>query len=117
MPTVQELSRTSFEVRTTTGTAPSLPAAVRSSFSDGFDRDMPVTWEAVPAEKYAQPGTFTVAGTAAGRAVCGTPALFPPRSPNDPARGVSVRFGSPVSVIFGHLFPRRRRPVVPLPSR
>ncbi len=69
IPAFQQLSRTSFEVRTTTGTAPSLPAAVRSSFSDGFDRDMPITWEAVPAEKYAQPGTFTVAGTAAGRAV------------------------------------------------
>ncbi|MBG0850450.1 Ig-like domain-containing protein [Streptomyces spinoverrucosus] len=69
VPTVQELSRTSFEVRTTTGTAPSLPAAVRSSFSDGYDRDTPVTWEPVPSEKYAKPGTFTVAGTAAGRAV------------------------------------------------
>ncbi|WP_229914459.1 LamG-like jellyroll fold domain-containing protein, partial [Streptomyces capitiformicae] len=72
IPAFQQLSRTSFEVRTTTGTAPSLPAAVRSSFSDGFDRDMPITWEAVPAEKYAQPGTFTVAGTAAGRAVKAT---------------------------------------------
>ncbi|WP_149826635.1 LamG-like jellyroll fold domain-containing protein [Streptomyces tailanensis] len=72
LPTVQELSKTSFEVRTTTGTAPSLPVAVRSSFSDGYDRDTPVTWEAVPAENYARPGTFTVAGTAAGRAVKAT---------------------------------------------
>ncbi|MFI6014720.1 LamG-like jellyroll fold domain-containing protein [Streptomyces sp. NPDC051243] len=72
IPTFQQLSRTSFEVRTTTGTAPSLPAAVRSSFSDGYDRDMPATWDAVPPEKYAQPGTFTVAGTAAGRAVKAT---------------------------------------------
>ncbi|MFI2433308.1 LamG-like jellyroll fold domain-containing protein [Streptomyces sp. NPDC018693] len=69
VPTVRELSRTSFEVRTATGTAPSLPAAVRSSFSDGYDRDTPVTWDAVPPEKYARPGTFTVAGAAAGRAV------------------------------------------------
>ncbi|KUO14364.1 LamG-like jellyroll fold domain-containing protein [Streptomyces dysideae] len=71
-PTVQELSKTSFEVRTTTGTAPSLPAAVRSSFSDGYDRDTPITWDAVPSEKYDRPGTFTVAGTAAGRAVRAT---------------------------------------------
>ncbi|MFF0162214.1 LamG-like jellyroll fold domain-containing protein [Streptomyces sp. NPDC005263] len=69
VPTLQELSKTSFEVRTTTGTAPSLPAAVRSSFSDGYDRDTSITWDAVPAGKYDQPGTFTVAGTAAGRAV------------------------------------------------
>ncbi|UUU20419.1 LamG-like jellyroll fold domain-containing protein [Streptomyces sp. DSM 40750] len=72
VPTVQELSKTSFEVRTTTGTAPSLPAAVRSSFSDGYDRDTPITWDAVPSEKYDRPGTFTVAGTAAGRAVKAT---------------------------------------------
>ncbi|SMQ21569.1 Carbohydrate binding module (family 6) [Streptomyces sp. Ag82_O1-12] len=72
VPTLQQLSKTSFEARTTTGTAPSLPAAVRASFSDGYDRDTPVTWDAVPAEKYAAPGTFTVAGTAAGRAVKAT---------------------------------------------
>ncbi|WP_200309032.1 LamG-like jellyroll fold domain-containing protein [Streptomyces adelaidensis] len=72
VPTVRELSKTSFEVRTTTGTAPSLPAAVRSSFSDGYDRDTPITWDAVPAGKYAEPGTFTVAGRAAGREVKAT---------------------------------------------
>ncbi|MEW2404336.1 LamG-like jellyroll fold domain-containing protein [Streptomyces sp. NPDC046862] len=69
VPALQQLSQTSFDARTTTGTAPSLPAAVRSSFSDGYDRDTPVTWDAVPSEKYARPGTFTVAGTAAGHAV------------------------------------------------
>ncbi|WP_392839642.1 LamG-like jellyroll fold domain-containing protein [Streptomyces sp. LN500] len=72
VPALQELSKTSFEVRTTSGTAPPLPATVRSSFSDGYDRDTPITWDAVPPEKYAQPGTFTVAGTAAGRAVRAT---------------------------------------------
>ncbi|MEV5610905.1 LamG-like jellyroll fold domain-containing protein [Streptomyces sp. NPDC052225] len=68
-PTLKELSKTSFDVRTTTGSAPALPEAVRASFSDGYDRDTPVVWDAVPSEKYAKPGTFTVAGTAAGRAV------------------------------------------------
>ncbi|WEH13527.1 LamG-like jellyroll fold domain-containing protein [Streptomyces sp. VNUA24] len=72
VPTLRELSKTSFEVRTTTGTAPSLPVAVRASFSDGYDRDTPVTWDAVPAGAYERPGTFTVAGTAAGRAVRAT---------------------------------------------
>ncbi|MFF4033833.1 LamG-like jellyroll fold domain-containing protein [Streptomyces sviceus] len=69
VPTLRDLSRTSFDVRTTDGTAPTLPATVRSTFSDGYDRDTPVAWEAVPPEKYAKPGTFTVAGTAAGRGV------------------------------------------------
>ncbi|WP_405776387.1 LamG-like jellyroll fold domain-containing protein [Streptomyces sp. NBC_01538] len=68
-PTIQDLSKTSFEVRTSTGTAPSLPVSVRASFSDGYDRNVPVTWDSVPSDKYARPGTFTVAGTAAGRAV------------------------------------------------
>ncbi|MFE0256665.1 LamG-like jellyroll fold domain-containing protein [Streptomyces sp. NPDC059010] len=72
VPTVQDPSKTSFEVRTTTGTAPALPAAVRSTFSDGYDRDVPIGWDAVPSEKYARPGTFTVAGTAAGRSVRAT---------------------------------------------
>ncbi|KQW13326.1 LamG-like jellyroll fold domain-containing protein [Streptomyces sp. Root369] len=72
VPTLQELSKTSFDVRTTDGTAPTLPAAVRATFSDGYDRDTPVTWDAVPPEKYAEPGTFTVAGTAAGRTVRAT---------------------------------------------
>ncbi|MET9814746.1 LamG-like jellyroll fold domain-containing protein [Streptomyces sp. NPDC006355] len=69
VPTVLDLSKTSFEVRTTTGTAPSLPSAVRASFSDGYDRDLPITWDAVPADQYARPGSFTVSGTAAGRDV------------------------------------------------
>ncbi|WP_327575509.1 MULTISPECIES: LamG-like jellyroll fold domain-containing protein [unclassified Streptomyces] len=72
LPTLTELSKTTFDVRTTTGTAPSLPSAVRSTYSDGYDRDALVTWDAVPSDKYAQPGTFTVAGTAAGRAVKAT---------------------------------------------
>ncbi|MEU6357733.1 LamG-like jellyroll fold domain-containing protein [Streptomyces sp. NPDC047072] len=72
VPTLKDLAQTSFEVRTTTGTAPSLPAAVRSTYSDGYDRDTPIVWDAVPAEKYAQPGSFTVAGTAAGRSVQAT---------------------------------------------
>lgn len=72
VPTLQDLSTTSFDVRTTDGTAPLLPAAVRASFSDGYDRDTAIVWDAVPPEKYAEPGTFTVAGAAAGRAVKAT---------------------------------------------
>ncbi|MFF9037856.1 LamG-like jellyroll fold domain-containing protein [Streptomyces sp. NPDC014892] len=74
-PTLRTLSRTSFDVRTTTGTAPTLPTSVRSSWSDGYDRDTPVVWDAVPEEKYARPGTFTVAGRAAGQDVQATVAV------------------------------------------
>jgi hypothetical protein len=72
VPHPPQLSKTSFEVRTKTGTAPSLPAAVRSSVSDGHDRDTPITWDTVPSGKYTRPGTFRVAGTAAGHAVQAT---------------------------------------------
>ncbi|MER6416621.1 LamG-like jellyroll fold domain-containing protein [Streptomyces humidus] len=72
VPAFQALSQSSFEVRTTTGTAPSLPGAVRSSYSDGYDRDTRILWDSVPSEKYAQPGSFTVAGRAAGREVKAT---------------------------------------------
>ncbi|MEU4240777.1 LamG-like jellyroll fold domain-containing protein [Actinoplanes sp. NPDC026619] len=71
-PTVTGLSETAFSVGTTIGTAPQLPAAVRGTFSDGYDRDVPIAWAAVDPSAYAQRGTFTVAGVAAGRSVTAT---------------------------------------------
>ncbi|MEV0629787.1 LamG-like jellyroll fold domain-containing protein [Nonomuraea wenchangensis] len=68
-PTPTGLGQNAFEVRTSIGTAPALPPAVRATFSDGYDRDLPITWPAVSPEKYAAAGTFTVAGTAGGRPV------------------------------------------------
>ncbi|OXM99724.1 LGFP repeat-containing protein [Bifidobacterium vansinderenii] len=53
-------------VTTQAGTAPTLPAAAKVTWSDNSVTDEPVTWDAVPAESYAQAGTFTVAGKAAG---------------------------------------------------
>ncbi|MFJ9381161.1 LamG-like jellyroll fold domain-containing protein [Streptomyces sp. NPDC101455] len=72
LPTLQEIARTSFDVRTTTGIAPSLPDTVRATFSDGYDRDTPITWDAVPSDTYSRPGTFTVPGTASGHVVKAT---------------------------------------------
>ncbi|SDK51487.1 Carbohydrate binding module (family 35) [Nonomuraea maritima] len=63
------LSRDTYDVRTTVGTAPTLPPAVRATFSDGYDRDVPVTWSSVDPDSYAAAGTFTVTGSAAGRPV------------------------------------------------
>ncbi|MGW7482349.1 LamG-like jellyroll fold domain-containing protein [Nonomuraea muscovyensis] len=68
-PTPTGLTRDGFTVRTTIGTAPSLPAAVRATFSDGYDRDLPITWSAVDPGDYDARGTFTVTGTAGGRPV------------------------------------------------
>jgi hypothetical protein len=59
-----DVSTTSFDVRTFVGTAPALPAGARGEFTDGYDRNVPITWDAVPADRYASPGTFTVAGMA-----------------------------------------------------
>ncbi|GIF25503.1 hypothetical protein BJ973_003780 [Actinoplanes tereljensis] len=71
-PTVTGIAQTAFTVGTTIGTAPKLPASVRGTFSDGYDRDVPITWAAVDPSQYAQRGTFTVTGTAAGTAVTAT---------------------------------------------
>jgi len=64
-PTVTEVLETTTEVRTDVGTAPSLPG-VKARFSDGQERNAPVTWADVPASAYAQRGIFTVTGTVDG---------------------------------------------------
>ncbi|QFY07605.1 cellulosome enzyme [Nonomuraea phyllanthi] len=72
VPTPTGLSRDDFAVRTTIGTAPALPAAVRATFTDGYDRDLPITWSPVDPGDYAAAGTFTANGTAGGRPVTAT---------------------------------------------
>ncbi|WP_051808155.1 LamG-like jellyroll fold domain-containing protein [Actinoplanes subtropicus] len=72
VPTATGLTQTAFDLRTTAGTAPALPATVRAHFTDGYDRDLPITWPAVDPARYAQRGTFTVNGTAGGIAVTAT---------------------------------------------
>ncbi|WP_278235686.1 LamG-like jellyroll fold domain-containing protein [Isoptericola sp. AK164] len=69
VPTLEGLSTDVFEVRTSAGSAPDLPSAVRASYSDGYDRDVPVTWDDVDPADYETSGTFTVAGDAAGTTV------------------------------------------------
>ncbi|MGA1835829.1 cell wall-binding repeat-containing protein [Herbiconiux sp. 11R-BC] len=72
VPTVDGLAQTAFDVRTTVGTAPALPATATAHYSDGFDRPVPIAWDAVDPAAYAQRGSFTVNGTAAGEAVTAT---------------------------------------------
>ncbi|KOG16991.1 family 43 glycosylhydrolase [Streptomyces viridochromogenes] len=50
-------------VKTGIGEAPVLPATVIAEYADGVKRPVSVTWEDVPASKYAQAGTFTVTGS------------------------------------------------------
>lgn len=71
-PELVELTKKTFEVRTTVAAAPDLPGAVRATFTDGYDRDVPVAWDDIDPEDYAQPGDFTVAGDAAGVPVTAT---------------------------------------------
>ncbi|WP_105566568.1 LamG-like jellyroll fold domain-containing protein [Microbacterium halophytorum] len=68
-PAFEALASDSFDVRTVVAAAPELPAAVRASFTDGYDRDVPAVWDAVDPAQYAESGTFTVAGEAAGTPV------------------------------------------------
>jgi hypothetical protein len=72
VPQPLALTQDSFDVRTTTGTAPTLPTSARATFTDGYDRQVPVSWAAVDPGDYAAPGTFTVTGTAMGHAVRAT---------------------------------------------
>ncbi|MCK0117785.1 Ig-like domain-containing protein [Isoptericola sp. S6320L] len=69
VPTLGSLSTDTFDVRTSAGTAPDLPAAVRASWSDGYDRDVPIAWDDVDPAQYETSGSFTVAGDAAGTPV------------------------------------------------
>ncbi|MGW0735178.1 LamG-like jellyroll fold domain-containing protein [Streptomyces sp. NPDC002851] len=68
-PSLTGLTKDTFEIRTTTGTAPDLPATVRATYSDGYDRNVAADWEAVDPDAYAKPGSFSVAGKAGGRDV------------------------------------------------
>ncbi|MFI7541980.1 LamG-like jellyroll fold domain-containing protein [Actinoplanes sp. NPDC049599] len=72
LPVATGLSRTAFDVRTTVGTAPALPRSVPGDFSDGYPRQIPTEWSTVDPAAYATTGTFTVTGTAAGRAITAT---------------------------------------------
>ncbi|WP_413471128.1 LamG-like jellyroll fold domain-containing protein [Streptomyces peucetius] len=68
-PTPTGLADAEFEIRTTVGTAPDLPATVRATYSDGYDRQVSADWDPVDLDAYDAPGSFTVSGKAAGRTV------------------------------------------------
>jgi hypothetical protein len=54
-------------VTTKAGVAPAMPKTVVATYNDGSkDSSVAVTWEAISADRYAQPGTFTVTGQVQG---------------------------------------------------
>ncbi|WP_304451662.1 LamG-like jellyroll fold domain-containing protein [Nocardiopsis sp. YSL2] len=69
VPEPTGLVQDSFEVLTTLGTAPDLPATVPATFSDGYERPLAAEWDEVDPADYEDTGTFTVAGTVGERAV------------------------------------------------
>ncbi len=53
-------------VATQVGIAPSLPATVTATMSDGTTRELAVSWASIDPTSYANAGTFTVDGTVEG---------------------------------------------------
>ena len=66
-PAVQWMQ--SVYVTTTVGKPPVLPQTIRLVWANGTQTDEPVQWKPFDPRSYAQPGTFTVEGTAGDRTV------------------------------------------------
>ncbi|TGO05762.1 hypothetical protein SERN_1766 [Serinibacter arcticus] len=63
---LESVAPSSFQVATTTGVAPALPATATGTFSDGLTRPVPITWQPVDPARYQNAGTFTVEGSVEG---------------------------------------------------
>ncbi|WP_190972773.1 Ig-like domain-containing protein [Bifidobacterium tissieri] len=50
-------------VTTVVGKAPTMPGTVKVTWTNGDVTEAPATWDAIPADSYRNPGTFTVSGT------------------------------------------------------
>gem|GEM_PF-975842 len=72
VPTPVAVVDPTLTVTTAVGTAPVLPLTAQTTYTDGYTRGAPVTWDDVDPDAYAQRGSFTVHGTAAGLAVTAT---------------------------------------------
>ncbi|MEU6717011.1 LamG-like jellyroll fold domain-containing protein [Nonomuraea sp. NPDC046802] len=64
LATLTKVDQTSFDVTTYAEIAPKLPKTANAQFTDGIRRGVPITWEAIDPARYAEPGRFTVKGTA-----------------------------------------------------
>lgn len=68
-PAAQITSIPSIQVLTLVGTGPILPSVVNAVYSDGTTHQLPVTWDAIRPEQYAQNGSFSVLGTVQGSSI------------------------------------------------
>ena len=50
-------------VTTVVGKAPTMPGTIKVTWTNGDVTEAPATWDAIPADSYRNPGTFTVSGT------------------------------------------------------
>lgn len=62
-PRIAVTSVAAIDVTTDAGVAPVLPQATLTK-KDGSEQTVDVVWDSIAAERYAQPGTFTVSGIA-----------------------------------------------------
>jgi len=54
------------DLHTLVGKAPALPETISAQYNDGSREMLPVTWEEIDPEAYAEPGSFDVTGTVDG---------------------------------------------------
>lgn len=92
-PVFEALTNDSFDIRTVVADPPELPASVRAQFADGYDRDVPATWEDADPAQYAETGTFTVRGEAAGTPISATVTVH--------RGGLQVDFGTDTGEFHG----------------
>ncbi|PYF99292.1 Ig-like domain (group 4), partial [Georgenia satyanarayanai] len=95
------LASDTVELRTAVGNAPELPATVRASFTDGYDRDVPVQWDDVDPASYAGSGTFEVAGEAAGLPVTALVTVFRGELRIDLATDTGPVHGGAAGLLYG----------------
>ncbi len=102
VPTLTNLTETSFDVRTSIGTAPNLPSSVRGTYSDGFDRNVPASWDSIDPAEYASQGQFIVHGTAGGQAITATVVVARPNELTiDLARDTGAFHGGASGTLYG----------------
>ena len=89
------------DITTNAGVAPALPARVEVTYSDGYRRSAAVSWDAVDPASYAQRGTFTVHGTAAGLAVTATVHVTVDEVHIDLATSTGAFMGGAVGTLYG----------------
>ena len=106
-------------VRTTTGTAPTLPYTVTAIMSDGTTQNAAVNWTYIAPSQYANDGTFTLTGTitnfAARLLLCASFVVLVVALPLAYATEAAIIWGVALLATLTYLVARERN-VRPLPE-